>query len=1033
MAEDVVSRLKVALSGRYTIEREIGAGGMATVYLAEDIKHHRQVGIKVLRPDLAASLGPERFLREIEIAARLDHPHILPLYDSGEANDFLYYVMPYVEGESLRDRLDREKQLPIDDALQIALEVADALSYAHSRDVVHRDIKPENILLAGVHARVADFGIARAITEAGGGRLTETGLAIGTPAYMSPEQAAGSRDLDGRSDLYSLGCVLYEMLAGQPPFTGATIDSVVHQHLTAEPPSVTSLRHAVPPQVTVVLQRVLSKTPADRFSPAAQFAEALRDVGPAGAAGLVPSGGTTSMLARPIQVGAVFSLGSLVLLALVYLLVIQLGLPMWVFVSALGLVVLGIPMVVATNTAESRRNTGQASETSWTDRWLTWRQALLVGAVGFGGLAVVTLGYEGMRALGIGPARSLITSGAIAERERIILADFENRTADSAHGPTVTELMRIGLSQSRAVSIIHPAQVGRILLLMQRDLADGLSASTAMEAAQREGINAVITGEVVAVGSGFSISARLVSADGDVLTALQETARSEDELVGAVDRLSVGLRERFGESLRSIRRSEPLERVTTGSMRALRVFSRGLRASNQGDDPRAVQLLEEAVAIDTTFAMAYRKLAIILQNRAERRSRAVEAATKAYHYRDALTERERYLVTAAYHSVVTRNRDQTMSAYSTLLDLYPDETIALNNLGVVYTGLREHERAAELYAQALGLDSTTSLYFGNLAGSLGRQHKWDSATSVIDRFEQRFPGNPEVAISRIYNASYRKNYDAVVQLGYSLIEEQRGRVFWEAIAHVFMGSLAAMRGQMIQAQRDWDRALTLTAERNLAGRYLFRASGRAIQERLLLDDPARARRILDDALEQYPLESLSPLDRPYESLARAYAAIGDPERGRQLIAEFDATPDADHSFDTERARHGALGIAALAEGKFEEAIAEFRMWDDGNSCATCANPWLARVYDQLAETDSALVLYRRYVETPSSSFGHDAGHLAHAYVRIGDLYEQRGDWEEAIEYYGRFVSLWENADPEMQSWVEEVRQSIARLSAEPRP
>jgi tetratricopeptide (TPR) repeat protein len=331
------------------------------------------------------------------------------------------------------------------------------------------------------------------------------------------------------------------------------------------------------------------------------------------------------------------------------------------------------------------------------------------------------------------------------------------------------------------------------------------------------------------------------------------------------------------------------------------------------------------------------------------------------------------------------------------------------------------------------LDSTTSLYFGNLAQTYARLEMYDSASSVIDLFAQRFPDNPEVTISRIFNAAFRKEYDVIEQLGYALIEEQRGRVFWEAIAYMFMGNMAAMRGQMNRAQRDWERGLTLTAERNLAGRYLDRASVSAIVELLLLDDPARARRVLDDALERYPLDSLAPLDRPYESLARAYAAAGDPERGRDLIAEFDATPEADHTFDTERERHGALGVAALAEGKFEEAIEEFRMWDDGNACATCAYPWLARVYDQLNEADSALVLYRRFVETPSSSVGNDAGHLAHAYVRIGELYEQRGEWQQAIEYYGRFVSLWENADAELQGWVNEARQTIARLSAEPRP
>jgi len=270
--------LRAALTGRYTIEHELGRGGMATVYLGRDLKHHRAVAIKVLRPELAAVLGPDRFVREIEIAAGFTHPHILPLHDSGEADGFLYYVMPYVEGESLRDRLNREKQLPVDDATQIAREVASALAYAHSHDVVHRDIKPENIMLVSGQAVVSDFGIARGISEAGGEKLTATGVSVGTPIYMSPEQAAGGGRLDGRSDIYSLGCVLYEILAGQPPFTGPTAESVLHQHLVAEPPHITAIRGAVPAPVEAVIRRALAKAPADRFATAAQFAEALAPI-----------------------------------------------------------------------------------------------------------------------------------------------------------------------------------------------------------------------------------------------------------------------------------------------------------------------------------------------------------------------------------------------------------------------------------------------------------------------------------------------------------------------------------------------------------------------------------------------------------------------------------------------------------------------------------------------------------------------------------------------------------------------------------
>src|ERR1051326_1671105 len=243
--DDSESDLTAALGGRYRVERELGAGGMATVYLADDVRHGRRVAIKVLRPELAAALGAERFLREIATTASLRHPHIVPLYDSGVGNGTLYYVMPFVEGESLRDRLGREKQLPVQDALRIAGEVADALSYAHGRGVIHRDIKPENILLESGHAVVADFGIAHAIDAAGGERLTGTGVAIGTPAYLSPEQVSGEKNLDARSDVYALACLLYEMLAGQPPFTGPTTESVIHQHLLAAPPVITQLRPAV--------------------------------------------------------------------------------------------------------------------------------------------------------------------------------------------------------------------------------------------------------------------------------------------------------------------------------------------------------------------------------------------------------------------------------------------------------------------------------------------------------------------------------------------------------------------------------------------------------------------------------------------------------------------------------------------------------------------------------------------------------------------------------------------------------------------
>ena len=318
---EAIAHLNSALAGRYEIEREIGAGGMATVYLARDLRHDRRVALKVLSPDLGALLGPERFLAEIRVTANLQHPNILPLFDSGEARApddnngtrLLFSVMPYVDGESLRARLTREKQLPVDEAVRIALAAAHALQYAHASGVIHRDVKPENILLQAGQPVVADFGIALAVTNAGGARLTQTGLSLGTPQYMSPEQATGERTVDGRSDIYSLATVLYEMLTGEPPHAGSTAQAVIARLLTEKAGSARARRVNVPPHVDAAIERALEKLPADRFASAGEFAAALQNPGSAvrpadgTAVGRIVSAPTT----RWLLAGAVFAAGML--------------------------------------------------------------------------------------------------------------------------------------------------------------------------------------------------------------------------------------------------------------------------------------------------------------------------------------------------------------------------------------------------------------------------------------------------------------------------------------------------------------------------------------------------------------------------------------------------------------------------------------------------------------------------------------------------------------------------------------------------
>jgi serine/threonine-protein kinase len=314
-----VTKVKHALAGRYKVERVLGEGGMATVYLALDLKYHRSVAIKVMRPELASTLGADRFLREVEIAARLTHPHILSMYESGEADGLLYYVMPYVEGETLRDRIHRETQLPVEDALKIAREVSEALAYAHEHGVIHRDIKPANILLGGGHAMVADFGIARAVSNTATESLTRTGLAVGTPHYMAPEQAMGDREVDARADIYAVGALLYEMIAGEPPFTGPTAQAIVARSMTENPRSLTNSRTNLVPDVDQVAMKALSKSPADRYQTAKALATALDqalDVSRSGSRPIVAS----SRRAR-LRVPALVLVGVIAVLATAFVIV----------------------------------------------------------------------------------------------------------------------------------------------------------------------------------------------------------------------------------------------------------------------------------------------------------------------------------------------------------------------------------------------------------------------------------------------------------------------------------------------------------------------------------------------------------------------------------------------------------------------------------------------------------------------------------------------------------------------------------------
>src|SRR5438105_1404201 len=636
---------------------------MSRVFLAEEARLRRTVVIKVLPPELGAGVNVARFEQEIALAAKLQDPHIVPLLTAGATGDLLYYIMPHIAGESLRARLAHERELPIADTLHILHDVLDGLAYAHSHHVVHRDIKPDNVLLSGRHALVTDFGVAKAVQESTGATvLTSVGVALGTPAYMAPEQATADPNTDHRADLYAVGALAYEMLTGRPPFTAPTAQGVLAAHVTAPPDPVTKYRDSVPPALAALVMRCLAKHPADRWQSASEMLTELEHL-------MSPPSGSSADAAvaarrgRPLHVGAWFVAASAGVLALVYLLRQVLGLPDWVLRAAAVLLAAGLPIMIATGLFERRRalarSAGRITATtagSW-HRLFTWRSAISGGVAAFAALGLGAAAYMTMRALGIGPVGTLVASGVLGERDKLVLADFANRTSDSTLGPSVGEAFRIDLSQSPAIRLLDAAAISEALRRMNRAPGTRLDPSLARELAQRENAKAVVLGQIDPVGRGYVLTAELISAAaGASLVALRENARDDNEIIAAVDRLSRRMRERIGESLRTIRSSEPLEQVTTGSLEALRRYSEALRAADRGEFTRAVGLLGDAIALDSGFAMAYRKLAVIFSNMGESPSRTKAAAASAFRYRERLPALERHLATAYYYNVVDYDR-----------------------------------------------------------------------------------------------------------------------------------------------------------------------------------------------------------------------------------------------------------------------------------------------------------------------------------------------------------------------------------------
>jgi len=1052
---DLQTRLQAAVGDTYRIESELGGGGMSRVFLAEEVRLERKVVIKLLPPEMGAGVNVERFEREIKLAAKLQHPHIVPLLTAGNQDDLLWYVMPYIEGESMRAKLAREGELPIGEAVRILKEVIDALQYAHSNKVVHRDIKPDNVMLSGKHAVVTDFGVAKAVSASTGeSNLTSLGVALGTPAYMSPEQAAADPHVDHRADIYAIGAMAYEMLTGRPPFIGNNAQQVLAAHMTNDPEPVTTHRGTVPPGLNEIILRCLHKKPADRFQRAEEMIPHLDAI-------LTPSGGLTPTGTQPVQaidyesrvkhahpmrVAGLYALASVGALAIVYMLMNMIGLPDWVLSGAIGLLIVGLPVMLLTGKRERAHAvatmTGVQMPTPMgIERHLTWRNSAIGGVLAFGALAIVAAGYMAMRLLGIGPVGTLVASGVLGVNERIIVSDFANATADSTLSETITELLRIDLGQSPILIVMSRGQVSDVLERMERDPGAIVTSELAEEIAVREGLKAYIDGEIRPIGDGFVVSGRLLATgSGDPLVTGRETAADASELIDAVDRLSLRFRERIGESLKTVRADPPLESVTTSSLEALRLYAQAQRLSNQGDGQQAIALLEEAVERDTMFAMAYRSLGTFQTNPQFRRNMGLQgdsALRRAYALRDRVSEVERYLIEAIYWFRAENDLEQAATAYVALLENYPTNGTALNNLAVVYTVMGRFAERDEMLMRAIEARTAPNFSYTNLIGSLRDRGLHERGDSILALFAERFPESSEVPLQASNQAAARRDWTEAA----SIADEARTNTpEIEAWANFRLGNLAWLKGELATAGRYWEQGNRIVAQQQSVDPEDrdFRIELSELEADVwFADDPTS---FASDAERLWPQNlrftaDLGPPGRRYGRFVDLFVRVGRPDRAQQLYDEFTellTETQREQLFWRLNLRVGQAEIM-VADGRAAEAVELFKeVRRDRLQCTICELVDIGHAYDVAGNADSALVYFTLYFETEGDRLNDDQDWLAAVLRRTGELHEARGQNDLAIEYYNQFVELWENADPLLQPQVSDVRARIARLVGESR-
>jgi tetratricopeptide (TPR) repeat protein len=754
------------------------------------------------------------------------------------------------------------------------------------------------------------------------------------------------------------------------------------------------------------------------------------------------------------QVLGSYAVGSWIILQLAETLAGLIGLPLWFGPTIVALVVMGFPVLLVTTLVQGSGRAGEEAsaqadtvgEGSGEDvagadvfrglrRVFTWRNVAAVAASATVLLMMGTAGYSGMRMAGIGPVGSLMARGVIDDQERLVLAHFDDRTPGGLLGETVTALLRIDLMQSPAIVLLEQVQLQPALRRMRHDPALPMDADVALDLAQREGVKAVVVGEVLPLGEGAVVVARLIRAgSGETMVALSETAWEVEDIPDAVDLLSAQLRERIGESLRSIQGNPPLQQVTTPSLQALRTYAQAEHATDAGDLERARALLREAVTEDSTFSMAWRKLGILLQNANVDLDQATGALQRAFDGRERLTERERYLADAAYYTYVTPDASAAKREYERLLEAYPTDRIALNNLAIAYSTQGRQEDAVQLYLRSIRQGGAPAVTYTNAIRELFVLGHADSAAAILEEFHTVYPDNPFGLTFAAAFASARFDY-AEAESNLRRLLEAESEPMFRVMAWSGMTNMSVVRGRASDGAEYHLQALDLQDETGVRvfpqPRAINEGVAFALIALVLSENVQDALFELDRGLAALPLEGEAPENLGHVEYARLYAMAGEVDRARERLRAYEAEVPEGVRSEPQRRSELLTAEAAIAgaEGRSQEAL---RLLLEARElvtdCSLCLLADLGEAYERTAQPDSAVAVLRRYLETPDFfRFTTDSFALHRVLLALGRSYEALGQPAEAAPHYRRFVELWSDADADLQPRVDRVRARLAEL------